>query len=121
MGFGPAPIGLQDEVPRNPPSPQTGGLTVHALFWWSWDGTAWVTQSVVSYWEKPSLTQRQRRLFPCPPPAVQTRPQAPGVDHNRMRALMVAAIDHRRGPMLDRISLQGDLLVALHERELVMQ
>ena len=59
----------EDGLPRNIPprtqiaelqfTPFSGGLGI----WWSWDGTALVTQSVVSYWEKPSLTQRQRRFF----------------------------------------------------------
>jgi hypothetical protein len=65
------------------------GFTVHAVFWWSWDGTAWVTQSVVSYWEKPSLTQRQRRLFYRLPTAIRavTEPIGAGMSVDRINTI----------------------------------
>jgi hypothetical protein len=65
------------------------GITVHAVFWWSWDGTAWVTQSVVSYWEKPSLTQRQRRLSYRLPSAIRavTEPIGAGMSVDRTNTI----------------------------------
>jgi hypothetical protein len=39
---GPASIGHQHEVPRKITIVSgTCGFTIHAVFWWSWDGTAW--------------------------------------------------------------------------------